>query len=106
MRLVIQRVSSASVTVSGRIVGAITRGLVVFAGVAAGDGPADIGYAASKIHGLRIFPDEAGKMNRSVVDAGGTILLISQFTLLGDVRKGRRPAFDARVGVWRHARRV
>lgn len=93
MRAVIQRVTSASVTVDGRTTGAIARGLVVLAGVAIQDGPADVEYTASKIRDLRIFPDEAGKMNRDVVQAGGAVLLVSQFTLLGDVRGGRRPSF-------------
>jgi D-tyrosyl-tRNA(Tyr) deacylase len=69
-------------------------GLVVLVGVAAGDGPADRDYVASKIVGLRVFADEAGRMNRSVSEAGGALLVVSQFTLLGDARKGRRPAFD------------
>ena len=77
------------------MIGQIDRGLVVFLGVAAGDGPADIEYVTSKICEVRVFPDDDGRMNRSVTDVGGAILLISQFTLLGDVRKGRRPAFDA-----------
>jgi D-tyrosyl-tRNA(Tyr) deacylase len=94
MRAVVQRVTSASVSVDGQIVGQIKHGLLVFAGVAKGDGPADIEYIASKIHDLRIFGDEQGRMNRSVADAGGGVLLISQFTLLADARKGRRPAFD------------
>jgi D-tyrosyl-tRNA(Tyr) deacylase len=95
MRAVVQRVHHASVTVEGRIVGRISRGLLVFAGVARDDGPADIEYIASKVRELRIFADEAGRMNRSVIDVGGELLVVSQFTLLGDVRKGRRPAFDA-----------
>lgn len=94
MRLVIQRVLSAEVRVGADVVGAIGPGLVVFAGVAAGDGPADVEWAASKIRDIRIFSDEAGRMNRSVVEAAGSVLVVSQFTLLGDVRKGRRPAFD------------
>ena len=95
MRSVIQRVSRASVTVDDRVVGAIGAGLVVFVGVAAGDGAADIDYTASKIRELRIFGDDQGRMNRSVVDAGGAVLVVSQFTLLADVRRGRRPGFDA-----------
>jgi len=80
--------------VDGRIVGNIGAGLLVFVGVAEGDGPADLEYMASKIREMRVFGDEQGRMNRSVVDAGGSVLVVSQFTLLGDVRKGRRPAFD------------
>ena len=95
MRVVLQRVSHASVSVAGEVIGQIDRGLVVFLGVATGDGPADIEYVTSKICEVRVFPDDDGRMNRSVTDVGGAILLISQFTLLGDVRKGRRPAFDA-----------
>ncbi|HEX7780278.1 MAG TPA: D-aminoacyl-tRNA deacylase [Vicinamibacterales bacterium] len=95
MRSVIQRVSRASVTVDDRVVGAIGAGLVVFVGVAAGDGAADIDYTASKIRELRIFGDDQGRMNRSVVDAGGAVLVVSQFTLLADTRRGRRPGFDA-----------
>ena len=95
MRSVIQRVSRAAVTVDDRVVGAIGPGLVVFVGVAEGDGAADIDYTASKIRELRIFGDDQGRMNRSVVDAGGGVLVVSQFTLLADVRRGRRPGFDA-----------
>ena len=94
MRAVLQRVSSASVTVDGRRVGAIDRGLVVLLGVAQGDGPADRDYIVGKISELRVFPDEAGKMNLSVSEAGGGLLVVSQFTVCGDVRKGRRPSFD------------
>jgi D-tyrosyl-tRNA(Tyr) deacylase len=95
MRAVVQRVTDASVTVDGVVTGAIDGGLLVFAGVAAGDTMADVGAVADKIVGLRIFGDDAGKMNRSVVDTGGSVLLVSQFTLLADVRKGRRPSFTA-----------
>lgn len=94
MRAVIQRVARASVRVDGTTVGAIDAGLVALVGVAAGDGPTDLDYVASKIAELRVFPDEDGRMNRSVADAGGAVLVVSQFTLLGDVRRGRRPAFD------------
>ena len=94
MRAVGQRVSQASVTVDGTIVGAIEAGLLVLLGVAEDDGPADIAYVASKVAGLRVFRDEAGRMNRSVTETGGALLVVSQFTLLGDVRRGRRPAFD------------
>ena len=82
-------------SVDGQVIGRIDRGLVVLVGVAAGDGPADIQYTASKIRDARIFADDEGRMNRSVADVGGALLLVSQFTLLGDLRKGRRPAFDA-----------
>lgn len=95
MRAVVQRVRRASVTVDGEPIGTIEQGLVVLAGVAAGDGPADVAYIASKVRDLRVFPDEAGRMNRSVIEANGAVLVVSQFTLLGDVRRGRRPAFDA-----------
>jgi D-tyrosyl-tRNA(Tyr) deacylase len=95
VRAVLQRVSRASVSVDREVIGQIDRGLVVFLGVAAGDGPADIEYITSKVSELRVFPDDVGRMNRSVADAGGALLLISQFTLFGDVRTGRRPSFDA-----------
>jgi D-tyrosyl-tRNA(Tyr) deacylase len=76
------------------VTGQIALGLLVFAGVASGDGPADVDYIASKVRELRVFPDEQGKMNRSLGESGGGLLVVSQFTLMGDVRKGRRPAFD------------
>jgi D-tyrosyl-tRNA(Tyr) deacylase len=95
MRSVIQRVSRASVSVDDRVVGQIGRGLLVFVGVASGDEAADIDYTASKIRDLRIFGDDLGRMNRSVVEVGGELLVISQFTLLADVRRGRRPGFGA-----------
>jgi D-tyrosyl-tRNA(Tyr) deacylase len=94
LRAVLQRVSSARVLVDDRQVGAIDRGLVVLLGVERGDGPADRDYIASKICELRIFPDADGRMNRSVTDIGGSVLVVSQFTLAGDARKGRRPSFD------------
>jgi D-tyrosyl-tRNA(Tyr) deacylase len=93
MRAVVQRVSSAAVTVGGETVGEIGRGLTVLVGVAAGDGEADAAAVADKIVRLRIFPDDDGKMNRSVADVGGSVLMVSQFTLLADVGKGRRPSF-------------
>jgi D-tyrosyl-tRNA(Tyr) deacylase len=95
MRAVLQRVRRASVSVNGTVVARIDHGLLVLVGIAAGDGPADIGYIASKVREIRVFADEAGRMNRSVQDAGGRVLVVSQFTLMGDARKGRRPAFDA-----------
>ena len=95
MRAVLQRVSSASVTVDGRQVGAIGAGLLVLVGVEQGDDTQDVAFVAGKIRDLRVFEDESGRMNRSVVDAGGGVLLVSQFTLLGDCRRGRRPSFDA-----------
>ena len=95
MRCVVQRVTSASVSVDGQIVGQIGSGLVVLVGMAEGDDAADMDYVASKIRDLRIFADDHGRMNRSIGEAGGAILLVSQFTLMGDVRKGRRPGFDA-----------
>jgi D-tyrosyl-tRNA(Tyr) deacylase len=94
MRCVVQRVSSASVTVDGQVVGQIGPGLVALVGVAAGDEAADVEYIASKVRDLRVFPDDQGRMNRSVVETDGAVLAVSQFTLLGDVRKGRRPGFD------------
>jgi D-aminoacyl-tRNA deacylase len=95
MRAVVQRVTCARVRVDGRIVGEIDRGLLVFAGVEKGDGTDDIAYIAGKVNDLRIFDDAAGKMNVSVGEAGGSVLVVSQFTLCGDCRRGRRPAFDA-----------
>jgi len=94
MRAVVQRVSSASVTVDGQRIGEIGVGLLVLIGVSADDTHADADYLVDKIAGLRVFEDENGKMNRSVVDAGGSLLAISQFTLYGDVRRGKRPSFD------------
>ena len=93
MRIVLQRVNRASVDVAGETTGRIEIGLLALVGVADGDDENDARTASAKIVGMRIFPDAEGKMNRSVADAGGAILLVSQFTLLGDVRKGRRPAF-------------
>jgi len=93
MRAVIQRVSQASVTVKGRVVGAIQRGLVILVGVRAGDTESEAQWMASKIATLRIFDDDEGKLNRSVQDVGGSALVVSQFTLYGDARKGRRPSY-------------
>jgi D-tyrosyl-tRNA(Tyr) deacylase len=93
MRAVVQRVSSARVLVDGSVVGANTRGLLVRVGVGPDDGAEDVAYIAGKVRELRVFPDDAGKMNRSVADAGGAVLLVSQFTLYGDASKGRRPSF-------------
>jgi D-tyrosyl-tRNA(Tyr) deacylase len=81
------------VTVDTRVTGAIERGLLVLLGAGAGDGAADLAYVVDKVVNLRIFPDDAGKMNRSVLDIGGGVLVVSQFTLYGDARQGRRPAF-------------
>ncbi len=106
MRAVVARVSRAEVRVSGSVVGSIGRGLLVLVGVEKGDGPGDIDFIASKVKGLRVFEDAAGKMNLSLEEsgeesvketgeeAGGSVLAVSQFTLLGDYRKGRRPSFD------------
>jgi D-aminoacyl-tRNA deacylase len=94
MRAVVQRVSRASVTVEGQIVGKIERGLLVLLGVTHADTEAAADYLAEKIAGLRVFEDDAGKMNLSVADVGGAVLAVSQFTLYGDVRKGKRPSFD------------
>jgi D-tyrosyl-tRNA(Tyr) deacylase len=93
VRLVIQRVNRAAVRVGGAVVGAIGRGLVVLAGVETGDGAAQAEQAAEKLAGLRVFEDEQGKMNRDLVEVGGAMLVVSQFTLYGDARKGKRPSF-------------
>ena len=95
MRIVLQRVKRASVDVAGETAGRIEIGLLALVGVADGDDESDAQVAAAKIVGMRIFPDADGRMNQSVADVGGAVLLVSQFTLLGDVRKGRRPAFTA-----------
>jgi D-tyrosyl-tRNA(Tyr) deacylase len=94
MRAVVQRVNEASVTVDGESVGAIDRGLLVYLGAARGDEARDVQYVADKIAGLRVFPNDQGKMSLSVIDIGGSLLVVSQFTLFGDVRRGRRPSFD------------
>ncbi len=93
MRALIQRVSHASVTVEGEVHGAIKRGFVVLLGVTHGDGEVEAKWLANKVAGLRIFEDEAGKMNLSLRDVGGEVLLVSQFTLYGDASRGRRPSF-------------
>jgi D-aminoacyl-tRNA deacylase len=94
MRAVVQRVSRAKVTVAGEIAGEIGLGLLVLLGVGREDSEANADYLAEKIAGLRIFEDDGGKMNRSVLDVGGAVLVVSQFTLYGDARKGKRPSFD------------
>lgn len=93
MRAVVQRVTSSSVSVSGEVKGSIRNGLTVLLGVETGDGQSDLDYMIEKVSGLRIFDDENGVMNLSVLDVGGEILSISQFTLLGDVRRGKRPSW-------------
>jgi len=94
MRALVQRVAWAKVEVDGEVVGAIDGGLLVFLGVARFDTEEDRAYLVKKTLGLRIFPNEAGKMDRNVIDAGGSLLVVSQFTLYGDVRRGLRPSFD------------
>ncbi len=98
MRAVVQRVSGARVSVDGRSIAEIGRGYVVLVGVAAGDTEKDARWLAGKVAGLRIFPDDEGKMNRPVSDVGGCVLAVSQFTLMGDTRKGRRPSFVRALG--------
>ncbi|GBD32383.1 D-aminoacyl-tRNA deacylase [bacterium HR33] len=93
MRAVVQRVSRASVSIDGREVGAIGKGLLVLLGVARGDDRNKVAWMADKIAGLRIFSDEEGKMNRDLASVGGEVLVVSQFTLYGDVSRGRRPSF-------------
>lgn len=95
MRAVVQRVSRAKVTVNGQVAGEIGPGLLVLLGVGQNDTEADADYLAEKIAGLRVFEDAEGKMNRAVGESGGAVLAISQFTLYGDVRRGKRPSFDA-----------
>ncbi len=94
MRAVVQRVARAKVTVDGEVTGAITRGLLVYLGAGKGDDAAARAWTLGKVLGLRIFPNGEGKMDRSVVDIGGALLVVSQFTLYGDVSKGRRPSFE------------
>lgn len=98
MRACIQRVSRARVTVAGEVCGQIGPGMLVLLGVAAHDTEADARQLAGKIAGLRIFEDQQGKMNLALADVGGAMLIVSQFTLLGDCRQGRRPSFDAAAG--------
>jgi D-tyrosyl-tRNA(Tyr) deacylase len=98
MRVVVQRVSEARVDVDGSTVGAIGKGLAVLLGVAKEDTERDAEFLADKVAGLRIFPDQDGKMNRSIAEAGGGLLIVSQFTLYGDCRRGRRPSFDRAAG--------
>jgi len=93
MRAVLQRVSSAAVSIGGRTVGSIGRGFAVLLGVAEGDTAADADYLADKVAGLRVFEDDQGKMNLGLAEVGGAVLVVSNFTLLGDTRKGRRPSF-------------
>jgi len=98
MRAVVQRVRSARVLVDGQVVGEIGPGMLALIGVAKDDGPGDLAYLASKLRDVRIFEDEAGKMNLALADVGGALLAVSQITLYGDCRRGRRPSFDAAAG--------
>jgi D-tyrosyl-tRNA(Tyr) deacylase len=95
MRAVVQRVAWAKVEVEGEVVGQIDRGLLVYLGAGKGDGEAERAYVLSKVLGLRIFENDAGKMDHSLVDIGGSLLVVSQFTLYADLKRGRRPSFDA-----------
>ena len=95
MKVLVQRVSRAEVRVAGRVVGSIGKGLLVLVGVERGDSPDDADYLADKTADLRVFPDGEGKMNRSLIEASGEALVVSQFTLAGSTRRGRRPSFDA-----------
>ncbi len=94
MKAVVQRVAHARVEVDGAVTGAIERGLLVYLGVAQGDSERDLDWMADKVRGLRVFEDDQGKMNRDVADVAGSVLVVSQFTLLGDTRRGRRPSFS------------
>ena len=98
MRLVLQRVSNARVEVGGEVAGSIEQGLLALVGVERSDSRADVDYLVDKVAGLRIFSDDAGKMNLSLKDIGGSLLVVSQFTLYADCRKGRRPSFDSAAG--------
>jgi len=98
MRIVVQRVREARVEVAGQVTGHISAGLLVFLAVAKTDSAKDADYLAHKLIGLRIFPDSAGKMNRNVMEAGGGLLIVSNFTLYGDCRKGKRPSFELAAG--------
>lgn len=93
MRVVLQRVSRASVTIGGRVAGSIGRGFCLLVGFTATDTPADVEWMAEKVSSLRLFPDDAGKMNRGLDEVGGAVLVVSQFTLYGDTERGRRPSF-------------
>ena len=93
MRIVLQRVARGTVTIEGRIAGTVERGLVLLVGFAPTDGEEALKWMADKVVGLRVFPDEEGRMNRSLDEVGGGLLVVSQFTLYGDVRRGRRPSF-------------
>lgn len=104
MRMVIQRVNQARVEVDGQVTGAIGPGLLVLLGIAKTDSEKDAEYLVEKTLGIRIFPDAYGKMNRNVAEAGGSLLVVSQFTLYGDCRKGRRPSFDLAAGPQEAAR--
>jgi len=94
VRAVVQRARRARVEVAGEVTGAIERGLVAFVGAAEGDGDADLAYVVNKVVSLRVFTDDEGKMRRALADVGGGLLVVSQFTLFGDVRRGNRPSFD------------
>jgi D-aminoacyl-tRNA deacylase len=95
MRVLLQRVKNAQVTVDGRVTGAIQQGFVALVGVTHGDGREEAEWLAAKVAGLRVFDDDEGKMNRSLAEVGGAVLVVSQFTLYGDARKGRRPSFTS-----------
>ena len=98
MKLVIQRVSRASVRVEGETVGRIGQGLLVLVGLERGDGPAEVERGAAKVAGLRVFEDDQGRLNRGLEEVGGAVLAVSQFTLAGSIRRGRRPSFDGALG--------